>query len=205
MCTAPHRRRLRALAVGLGGGGAVNSAAAANNHAVAAEHIDILARGRQAQRLQGKVAIVTGGANGIGRQTAITFCAEGASVLIADRDAAVGEAVVALMTEHGLKMSFKQTDVASEDSVEAMVEAAVARFGRLDILVNVAGVDIDGKIAGLETERWERTLRVNLGGQYQSCRFAIPAMIESAGRGAIVNVSSIQANRAFGGYPAYGE
>ena len=171
--------------------------------AAPAPPVDILARGKQSQRLAGKVAIVTGAANGIGRQTAIVFAAEGASVVIADRDSAVGEAVAALMSANGLQMAFCETDVSDEASVAALVAFALQTYGRLDILVNVAGVDIDGKVAGLEMERWERTLRVNLGGQYLTCKHSIPAMEETAGRGAIVNVSSIQANRAYGGYPAY--
>ena len=153
-------------------------------------------------RLEGKVAIVTGGANGIGRATSVLFAQEGARLAVADRDADAGAACVSEIAETAGEGFFTQVDVSSDAEVESMIADTVARHGGLDILVNAAGIDIQGAVAETEPSRWQRVLDVNLAGVYRACRCAIPHMVER-GSGSIVNVSSIQGMFGYSRYAAY--
>jgi NAD(P)-dependent dehydrogenase (short-subunit alcohol dehydrogenase family) len=153
-------------------------------------------------RLEQKVAIVTGGANGIGRATAVLFAREGASVVVADRDAAAGAACVREIGTAGGTAHFVETDVSSDASVSALVAATVERFGGVDVLVNCAGVDVLASVVDTEPERWHRVLDVNLASVYRTCRAAIPHMIRHGG-GAIVNVASLQGMFGWPHYAAY--
>jgi NAD(P)-dependent dehydrogenase (short-subunit alcohol dehydrogenase family) len=146
-------------------------------------------------RLEGRVAIVTGAGSGIGRATALALAREGAAVLVVDVDRTAAERVAEeARAAHG-RAHAHAADVAEEPAVAAMVAAAVARFGGLDILHNNAaatGWDVlggDGEITGLDLGIWERSLAVNLRGPFLGCKHAIPEMLKR-GRGAIVNTSS---------------
>ena len=146
-------------------------------------------------KLEGRIAIVTGAASGIGRATALALAAEGAAVLVADVDEGGAVAVAEEIARRGGRASAQRADVAEERSVAAMVAAAVERYGGLDILHNnAAAVDSalmsrDGEITTMEVEVWQRTLAVNLLGPALGCKHAIPRLLERGG-GAIVNTSS---------------
>jgi NAD(P)-dependent dehydrogenase (short-subunit alcohol dehydrogenase family) len=142
-------------------------------------------------RLKNKVAVVTGGAAGIGEATAVLFAEEGAKVVIADLDKAAGEKTVAHIERLGAKAVFVKTDVSDEEAVRGVCDKAVEHFAKLDILVNNAATFI---LKGIEatTEDWERSLRVNVVGSSLMSRYAVEKMKQSGG-GAIVNLSSISA------------
>ena len=149
------------------------------------------------KRLDGKVAIVTGGARGNGRAIAQLFAAEGAKVVVGDiRDP------TSKFTQDGIL--FHPTDVTRSDQVKALVDKALATYGRLNVLVNNAGIEIEEGMTGvgLTEERWHSTLNVNLGGQFLGCKHAIPPMIESGG-GSIINMGSTSATLSDPGMPAY--
>lgn len=138
-------------------------------------------------RFLGKVCVVTGGASGIGAAAARRFHAEGASVLIADLDSDLGVSVVSeLGAERAL---YRKVDVAMWDEVEAMIEAAVSSFGRLDVLFNNAGIGSFASTPDLSIEEWRRVLDIDLNGVFYGCRAAIPVM-RAQGEGAIVNTAS---------------
>jgi len=144
-------------------------------------------------RLKDKVAIVTGAAHGIGCAIAELYAAEGAKVIIADIDTAAGAQVAARIAERGGVAEFRSCDVGSRESVAAMVEAAAAFTGRIDVLCNNAAYL--GKFHGvLETadEEWERCLRVQVLGTNHCTRAVLPYMLKQRA-GSIVNVVSIQA------------
>lgn len=148
-------------------------------------------------RLKGKTAIITGGANGIGRATVELFCQEGASVVIADRDAESG----ALLAGANTQTLFMETDVSSDDSVRALFARTVEHFGDLDILVHCAGVGIPGTVADTEPHRWQRVIDVNLSSLYRVCREAVPQM--TAGGGSVVTIASVQGMFGWHNYAAY--
>lgn len=152
-------------------------------------------------RLSGKRAIVTGGAAGIGAAIAERFAAEGARVLIADRNIEQGKSTAENLRRGGADVLAVEVDVASADSVQAMVAECISKFGGLDILVNNAGIvhPQDTQIETTTEEAWDRTLAVNLKGVFLCSKYAIPEML-SAGGGAILNISSIVA--LVGSYPA---
>jgi NAD(P)-dependent dehydrogenase (short-subunit alcohol dehydrogenase family) len=138
-------------------------------------------------RLAGKVAIVTGGASGIGEAIVRRFRAEGAEVMIADHDAARGEAVAA-----DCGACFHPLDVADEAGWSALAETIRAGFGRLDVLVNNAGIVSHQSIAETTLESWRRVIDVNLTGTMLGCRSAVAAMRANPGgaAGSIVNLGS---------------
>ena len=138
----------------------------------------------------GKAAIVTGAAHGIGRASARQFAAEGASVVVADVDVDGGEETVELVVDDGGEAVFARTDVADPDQVEAMVETAVREFGRLDYAHNNAGVVGGGApIPEMSVETWTRGIGVMLTGVFLGMKYEIPRILEQGG-GAIVNTSS---------------
>jgi NAD(P)-dependent dehydrogenase (short-subunit alcohol dehydrogenase family) len=149
-------------------------------------------------KLEGKVAIVTGAASGIGRATARAMAAEGASVLVADVNRDGAQQVVREITAAGGAAQAQQTDVADEASVAAMIDAAVKAFGGLDVLHNNAAAsdpallsrDLD--IVDLDVAVLDRTFAVNLKGPLLGCKHAIPRMLARGG-GSIVNTSSAAA------------
>ena len=145
-------------------------------------------------RLEGKVALVTGGAGGIGRVAAGRFAAEGARVMIADVADEAGGAAVAGIRGAGGDAAFVHADVSRAADVESMVAAAVDRFGTLSVLFNNAGVFLPGDDSVLTTPEdvWERVIAINLKGVFLGCHYGVPAMLRSGG-GSIVNMSSFVA------------
>ncbi len=143
------------------------------------------------ERLQGKVAVVTGAAKGIGKAVAEVFAGEGAKVVLADVDREGGEAAAAAIRSAGGEARFQACDVGDKAEVEALIAAAVEAYGRLDVAVPNAGVVVAKDFLELEEEDWDRTLRVNLKGVFLTGQAAARQMVAQGGGGAIVNMSSI--------------
>lgn len=150
-----------------------------------------------ANRLEGRVAVVTGGASGIGAATARRLAAEGARVQLGDINEAGGKA---LANEIG--GAFRATDVAKLDEVEALMQAAADRFGRLDIIFNNAGVGAFGKTPDLDPAAWHNVIDVDLHSVFYGCRAGIPHLRHSGG-GVIINNASISGLGADYGLAAY--
>jgi NAD(P)-dependent dehydrogenase (short-subunit alcohol dehydrogenase family) len=144
-------------------------------------------------RLDGKVALITGGASGMGRVACELFAAEGARVVVVDVTDA-GDGVAGSITNAGNEAAFVRADVARAEDCRSMVDFAVERFGGLHILYNNAGIFPADDGGTLETPEatWDRVMEVNLKGVWLGCRAGIPAMLESGG-GSIVNVASFVA------------
>ncbi len=140
------------------------------------------------KRLAGKVALITGGGDGIGRAAALVFAREGAKVVIADISAALGRETAEAVGENAF---FVETDVTREESVRAAVEAAAGRFGKLDTLFNCAGGSLPGDkpVTELDLAVFEHTIGLDLKGTMLACKHAIPRII-AAGGGAVINMSS---------------
>jgi len=153
--------------------------------------------------LQGKVAIVTGGAQGIGRGIVETLSAAGAHVVIADRNRAEAQTVVAALQRQGRESLAIETDVADEASVRELMRRVVEQDKRIDILVNNAGIFPMRPLRELDAETWDRTLDVNLRGAYLCTRFAAESMIASRGGGRIINISTINTARTYVGMAHY--
>jgi NAD(P)-dependent dehydrogenase (short-subunit alcohol dehydrogenase family) len=150
----------------------------------------------------GKVAIVSGGARGIGRAVARKLAGEGASVVIcSDREEQVEETVAALR-EEGLEVRGVRADVTSSADMKKLMDLAIETYGGVDVLVNSAGVQRYGTVVETEEEVWDEVLDVNLKGIYLASRYAIPEMRKRGG-GAIVNLSSVQAFASQTGVAAY--
>lgn len=154
-------------------------------------------------RFEGKVALVTGGAAGIGRATARLLAREGAKVVVSDVDVAGGEETVREIESAGGAALFVRADVSRGAEVEALVQRTVDTYGRLDLAFNNAGVEGEMASTGASSEaNWDRVLGVNLKGVWWSLRHEIPAMLTGGG-GAIVNMSSVAGLVGFASSPAY--
>jgi len=140
-------------------------------------------------RLEGKSAIVTGAASGIGRATAELFAREGASVLAADLDEAGGTDTVGRIAAAGGRAIFQKVDVASAQEVSRLVQAAIDAFSKIDVLFNGAGVLFYGTVLETDECSWNRVLAVNLTGTFLCCKAVLPHMIRNGG-GSVINVSS---------------
>ena len=140
--------------------------------------------------LTGKVAIVTGGNGGIGLGMAKGLAGAGAAVIVTGRDAAKGEVAVKELTASGAKSAFLAVDVTDAGSCRALVERTTREFGRLDILINNAGINIRKMPESYSPEEWHRILDINLTGAFLCSQVAYPAM-RKAGAGKIVNIGSM--------------
>jgi NAD(P)-dependent dehydrogenase (short-subunit alcohol dehydrogenase family) len=145
-------------------------------------------------RLEGKVALITGGGSGMGMVASKLFAGEGAKVVLTDVNDAAAEAVAVAIAEAGGEAIHVHADVSSEADAESMVTTAVDRFGRLDTLYNNAGVmlDTDGSVDTTDASVWDTTLAINVKGVAFGCKYGIPAMIANGG-GSIINVASFVA------------
>jgi NAD(P)-dependent dehydrogenase (short-subunit alcohol dehydrogenase family) len=145
-------------------------------------------------RLDGKVALITGGGSGMGMVASKLFITEGARVVLTDVADDAGEAVAKQIESAGGEAAFVHADVSKESDARSMVEAAVQRFGGLHVLYNNAGVMLpdDGSVDATDESVWDRTLAINVKGVAFGCKFGIPAMMDSGG-GSIINVASFVA------------
>jgi len=153
-------------------------------------------------QVSGKVAIVTGGASGIGEACAVTLAREGASVLITDIDDTLGKGVVDRITKAGGKAHYLRHDVRDEAAWPGIVADAEKRYGRLDIMVANAGIGIMSPIATMTLADWQRQQAINLDGVFLSIKHSIPAM-KRVGGGSIVLMSSVAGLRGAPGLAAY--
>ncbi len=141
-------------------------------------------------RVAGKVAIITGGASGIGRSCAIRLAEEGAAVVITDIQDEAGQAVAAGIIASGGQAEYLSHDVTSEEAWISVVAAVVHHHGRLDVLVNNAGIGIGGSIVEMSLADWRRQQAINLDGVFLGMKHCIPPMRDSDG-GSIINMSSV--------------
>jgi NAD(P)-dependent dehydrogenase (short-subunit alcohol dehydrogenase family) len=145
-------------------------------------------------RLEGKVALITGGASGMGKVASELFAAEGAAVVLTDLNDEAGQATASGIDAAGGRARYVHADVSNEADARTMVETAVAHYGRLDVLYNNAGVMLsdDGSVDSTDEAIWDLTLAVNVKGVAFGCKYGIPAMIAGGG-GSIINVASFVA------------
>ncbi len=141
-------------------------------------------------RLQGKVALITGSANGMGKAEASLFAKQGARVVVADLLETEGQQVATAITEDGGEAAFVRLDVTQEEDWQEVVTTTVTRFGKLDILVNNAGLSGTHTQDLTSVEAWDKLMDINAKGVFLGMKYAIPVM-QQAGGGAIVNISSI--------------
>lgn len=156
-----------------------------------------------ARGMEGKAVVVTGSATGIGRAIARRFAAEGARVVVADLDLDRAASVAGDLAERGGEAIPVYVDIADPRAVAAMMDTVLARFGRIDVLVNNAGIGLNRTFLETTPEEWERQLRVNLTGPFLCGQAAARAMVGRGG-GRIVNVGSISGQRGGQGRAAYG-
>jgi len=139
--------------------------------------------------LTGKIALITGGASGIGRATALLFAREGAAMVIADLNEAAGESVAAEINEAGGKAIFERTDVTVPRDCDRLVRRAVSEFGPIHVLFNNAGIIRRASVPELSEEDWDRVMAVNLRSIFLLSRLVVPIMIKN-GRGSVINMAS---------------
>jgi 3-oxoacyl-[acyl-carrier protein] reductase len=154
-------------------------------------------------RLAGKHALITGAGRGIGRAVARVFVREGAAVAVADIDATLAEDAVRELEARGGRALAVEADVASPASIRAMVEAVLSGFGRIDVLVNNAGIGGNTPFLDTSLEEWERILRVNLTGAFLVAQ-AVSREMAKAGGGRVINIASLSGQRGGTGRAAYG-
>jgi NAD(P)-dependent dehydrogenase (short-subunit alcohol dehydrogenase family) len=145
-------------------------------------------------RLQDKVAIITGAGGGMGRVAAQLFANEGAKVVVAEFGEAAGRETVAQVEASGGQATFVRADVSDEASAKAMVDHAIATYGRVDVLYNNAGVmpEADHSVIDTDVATWDQVMAVNVRGVFLGCKYAIPKMVEQ-GSGSIINIASFVA------------
>ena len=145
-------------------------------------------------RLQDKVTIITGAGGGMGRVAAQLFAAEGARVVVAEYGEAAGRETVELVQNAGGQATFVRADVSKENDAKAMIDHAMATYGRVDCLYNNAGVmpEADHSVTDTDVDTWDAVMAVNVRGVFLGCKYAIPAMIEGGG-GSIINIASFVA------------
>lgn len=151
--------------------------------------------------LNQKVVIVTGGGAGIGQGIAELAAREGASVILAEINGDQGAATAGAIQAGGGSATFMETDIAEVGSVEAMVKQVLASFGRIDALVNNAGVDLEGETTSFSPETWRKVVDTNLGGAFFCSRACLPSLRDIDG--VIVNIASVHAMYGFAGAAAY--
>ncbi len=151
----------------------------------------------------GKVALVTGAASGIGRSVAEQFAAHGAQVIVSDVDDAGGQETVGLIKAASGEAQYVRADVSKAADCEALVQAALDGYGRLDIACNNAGIGGEANLTGdYSIAGWDKVLGVNLSGVFYCMRYEIPAMLKNGG-GVITNMASILGQVGFATAPAY--
>jgi NAD(P)-dependent dehydrogenase (short-subunit alcohol dehydrogenase family) len=155
------------------------------------------------QQFFGMVALVTGGASGLGRVSAIALAREGAKVVVSDVMVSEGEATVQIINQAGGQAIFVKADVTNSAEVEAMVEKTVKAFGRLDFALNNAGIDgVRARTADYPEDVWQQVINLNLTGVFLCLKFELPFMVRQ-GSGVIVNMSSVAGVTGFPGHAAY--
>ncbi|MEM7443195.1 MAG: SDR family oxidoreductase [Pseudomonadota bacterium] len=154
-------------------------------------------------RLDGKVAVVTGGADGIGAAIVRGMATEGATVFFGDINDDGGEALANTLTGENLATHYRHCDVGEADDIEALIKVAVDQGGRLDVLVNNAAIAIGGMpVHEMTDEQWHRLIQVNLTSVFRGSKFALPHMIEQQS-GVIINMASAQGHIGLDGWTAY--
>lgn len=153
-------------------------------------------------RLRDKVVLITGAGSGIGKCTALLFAKEGSSVIVNDLDPESGKKTVAEICEANGKACFIHADVTDAESVKAMVEEAINKFGRIDVLFNNAGISGVGKLHELDLEAWSKTLNVNINGVMLPSKYVLPYMMEER-KGSIINMSSCIAEMGLANRASY--
>jgi meso-butanediol dehydrogenase/(S,S)-butanediol dehydrogenase/diacetyl reductase len=153
-------------------------------------------------RLKDKVSLITGGGSGIGRAAALLFAQEGALIAIADKRGASAHKVAAECSAKGAQAIGVEADVSKAADVKRMIDATLAKFGRLDVLVNNAGYGIAGSVVETDEADWDALIAVNVRGVFLCSKYAIPAMKRSGG-GAIVNTASVVAAVGIANRAAY--
>ena len=152
------------------------------------------------EKMQGKVALVTGGAEGLGKAIGELIVEEGGSVMLADVQLAKADALAAELGERAAAIELDVRDLAQW---KRAVAATLERFGKLNVLCNVAGISEPGNVIDVDLDSWQRTIDINLNGTFHGCRVALPAMEANGEKGAIVNIGSMIALRPGAIFAAY--
>ena len=140
-------------------------------------------------RLQDKVAVITGAGSGIGRATAILFSREGAKTIIVDIDEKKGQATVDMIKEKGREALFVPTDITDSFKIKFMVTKVIETYGKLDVLVNNAGLLTAENVIDIDEGQWDKIMDVNLRAAFLCCKYCLPEMIKKGG-GVVINISS---------------